>query len=155
MTSSSSDRIEKTIHLKAPRSRVWRALTDSREFGEWFRAVFTEPFQAGEAIRGRMTYPGYEYLKFDVFVEEMVPESRFSFRWHPDEVDPDVDTSAEPKTLVSFTLADSGDGGTVLTLVESGFDSIPHGRGEASKRKNAQGWDEQALNIANYLREHP
>jgi uncharacterized protein YndB with AHSA1/START domain len=153
--SSSTDRIEKVVHLKAPRSRVWRAITDSGEFGEWFLAVFTEPFRAGEAVRGRMTYPGYEYLKFDVFVEEMVPENRFSFRWHPDEVDPDADTSHEPTTLVTFTLEDSGDGGTVLTMVESGFDSIPGDRGENAKRNNTKGWDEQAVNIANYLREHP
>jgi uncharacterized protein YndB with AHSA1/START domain len=151
----STDRIEKTIHLKASRSRVWRALTDSREFGEWFRAVFTEPFQAGKAIRGRITYPGYEHLKFDLLVEELVPESKFSFRWHPNDIDPDVDVSNEPTTLVTFALEDDGDGGTVLTMVESGYDSILLERIETAKRNNTKGWDEQAINIANYLREHP
>ena len=154
MTPTTTDRIEKRILLRSPRSRVWRALTDSKEFGEWFRAVFNEPFRAATPTKGRMTYPGYEHYRFVVLVEEMVPESRFSFRWHPGVVDPDADNSSEPMTLVTFTLEEA-EGGTLLTLVESGYDSLPLDLRADKYRDNSKGWDEQAVNLETYLREHP
>src|ERR1700756_457916 len=97
-----NDRIEKRIELKAPIGRVWRALTDYREFGEWFRVKLDGPFATGQASHGRITYPGYEHLKWEAVVQEMVPEERFSFTWHPYAVDPNKDYSKEPPTLVEF-----------------------------------------------------
>src|ERR1700730_11847294 len=98
------DRIEKRIELKAPVSRVWRALTDYREFGQWFRVNLEGPFVPGKLTRGRIAYPGYEHLVMEVVVQKMEPERLFSFRWHPYAVDPKVDYSKEPPTLVEFTL---------------------------------------------------
>src|SRR5688500_11182240 len=113
----SADRIEKTIHLRAPRSRVWRALTTAEEFGTWFRARLEGEFAVGQKIGGRITYKGYEHLKMEVTVERMEPERLFSLRWHPNAVDPAVDYSSEPTTLVEFRLEDDA-GGTRLTLTE-------------------------------------
>jgi len=88
---SPTDRIEKRIQLRAPRARVWRALADSKEFGRWFQAAFTAPFRAGATMVARITYPGYEHVVMQLTIEELVPERRFSFRWHPSAVDPGVD----------------------------------------------------------------
>src|SRR6185503_13647860 len=106
---SSTDRIEKQIILKAPRSRVWRALTDSQEFGTWFRVKLDSPFAAGRPVSGQVTYPGYEHVRFSVEVERMEPETLFSFRWHPYAVDPKKDYSKEPTTLVEFRLEEVGE----------------------------------------------
>src|SRR5688572_10975371 len=102
MNKTSTDRIEKRIELKAPLSRVWRALTDHREFGEWFRVKLESPFVPGETTQGKITYPGYEHLVMEVVVQKMEPEHIFSFHWHPYAVDPKVDYSKEPPTLVEF-----------------------------------------------------
>src|SRR5262245_58037649 len=99
---ASTDRIEKKIQLRAPRSRVWRALTRAEEFGAWFRVKLEGEFAERATIRGRITYPGYEHLTFEAFVERMEPERLFSYRWHPYAIDPKVDYSAEPTTLVEF-----------------------------------------------------
>ena len=99
-----TDRIEKRIELKAPISRVWRALTDYREFGEWFRVKLEGPFQPGQVSRGHITYPGYEHLKWEAVVQAMEPERLFSFTWHPYAVDPKIDYSQETPTLVEFRL---------------------------------------------------
>src|ERR1700733_7921728 len=109
----SNDRIEKQIELVAPVSRVWRALTDYREFGEWFRVKLEGPFAPGRVARGRMTYPGYEQLTWEVTVQKMEPERLFSFTWHPYAVDPKFDYASEPATLVEFGL-EATDGGTLL-----------------------------------------
>src|SRR5882724_3798512 len=103
-TMASTDRIEKRILLRAPRSRVWRALTDVREFGAWFRVALEVPFAEGATVRGRITHPGYEHVTMEMGVERMDPERLFSYRWHPYAVTPDVDYSAEPTTLVEFRL---------------------------------------------------
>src|SRR5258708_11089428 len=124
---STTDRIEKTIVLKAPRARVWRALTDHEEFGAWFRVNLESPFREGATVRGRITYPGFEHATMEVVVERIEPERLFSYRWHPYAVDPSVDYSPEPTTLVEFRL-DEAEGGTVLTIVESGFGQIPLAR---------------------------
>src|SRR5262249_4459823 len=106
-TQSSSDRIEKKILLRAPRARVWRALTDATEFGAWFRVGLEGPFEVGKHARGRVTYPGYDHLTFDVLVERIEPERLFSLRWHPCAIDPAVDYSKEPTTLVEFRLEEA------------------------------------------------
>src|SRR6266705_1204256 len=118
------NQIEKKIELKAPVSRVWRALTDCREFGEWFCAKLDSPFVVGQLARGHITYPGYEHLRFEATVSKMEPERLFAFTWHPYAIDPAVDYSAEPTTLVEFRLEPKA-GGSILHLTESGFDAIP------------------------------
>src|SRR5690348_3272261 len=110
-----SDVIEKRIELNASVSRVWRALTDHREFGEWFRVKIDGPFVPGQAARGHITYPGYEHVRWEVTVQKMEPERLFSFTWHPYAVDPQVDYSGEPLTLVEFSLEPNGDR-TLLVL---------------------------------------
>ena len=122
-----TDIIEKRIELRAPVSRVWKALTDHREFGTWFRVKLENPFKPGHVTRGKITYPGYEHLTFEATVEKMEPERYFSFRWHPYAIDPNVDYSSEPTTLVEFKLEPKG-GGTLLTVTETGFDAIPKDR---------------------------
>jgi len=148
---SSTDSIRKEVVLQAPRSRVWRALTDSKEFGAWFRMEFKEPFRAGKTISGRVTYPGYEHLVGELQIERIEPETRFTYRWHPYAVDPKVDYSKEPTTLVEFTLEEVA-GGTKLVVVESGFDRIPEARRAIAFKSNGEGWAIQVANIAEYLR---
>ena len=145
-----SDRIEKTIDIKAPIARVWRALTDHEEFGTWFRVRLEGPFVVGQTSRGRITYPGYEHLAWEAVVQEMDPERLFSFTWHPYAVEQDVDYSKEPPTLVEFTLEQTA-GGTRLRVVESGFDKIPAGRRPEALRMNEGGWSEQVKNIARHV----
>nr|BFE95459.1 SRPBCC family protein [Pseudomonas brassicacearum subsp. brassicacearum] len=124
----SSDRIERKILLKAPRSHVWRALANAEAFGQWFGvALEGKRFVAGERTQGQITYPGYEHLIWDVAVERVEPERVFSFRWHPYAVEPQVDYSQESETRVLFELEDM-DGGTLLKVVESGFNNIPEAR---------------------------
>lgn len=146
MKASSTDRIEKQIDLKAPVSRVWRALTDYREFGQWFRVNLEGPFAAGKTTRGRLTFPGYENLVLEVLVEKIEPERLFSFRWHPYAVDPKVDYSKEQPTLVEFHLEKSAQG-TLLRVTESGFDKIPANRRDEAFRMNSGGWAQQIQHI--------
>jgi uncharacterized protein YndB with AHSA1/START domain len=150
MTTSRTDRIEKTIELNAPPARVWRALTDHREFGAWFRVNLEAPFVPGKSTQGKITYPGYEHLIMEVLVQKMEPERLFSFQWHPYAVDPTVDYSKEPPTLVEFTLEKTA-AGTRLVVTESGFDSIPAARREEAFRMNSGGWAEQLKNIETYV----
>lgn len=147
---SETDRIEKSIELKAPVSRVWRALTNHEEFGAWFRVKLDGPFVPGQVSTGHITYPGYEHLKWEAVVQRMEPERLFSFTWHPYAIDPDTDYSAEPPTLVTFTLEKIATG-TLLRVVESGFDKIPAGRRAEAFRMNDGGWAEQIKNIAEHL----
>jgi uncharacterized protein YndB with AHSA1/START domain len=150
MNAKTSDRIEKHIELRAPRSRVWRALTDAKEFGTWFRVELEGPFAVGRTVRGRITHPGYEHVTMEVVVERIEPETLFSYRWHPYAVDPKVDYSREPSTLVEFRLADVP-GGTSLTVVESGFDKLPVGRRDEAFRMNSGGWEAQLKNIEKHV----
>jgi uncharacterized protein YndB with AHSA1/START domain len=142
--------IEKSIQLKAPVSRVWRALTDHTEFGEWFRVNLDGPFLAGEATRGQMTYPGYEHVKMRMDIQEIVPETLFSFKWHPYAIDPDKDYSEEELTLVTFRLEPAGEE-TLLTVTESGFEKVPADRRAEAFRMNEQGWTEQVENIRKHV----
>lgn len=148
---SETDRIEKIVTLRAPRARVWRALASSQEFGDWFGATFDGPFVAGAAVRGRLAHPDYRHLTLELQVERMDHERWLSFRWHPYAVDPTVDYSAEPTTLVEFRLDDTGDGGTRLTITESGFDRLPAARRGVAFRMNAQGWAIQAGNVERHV----
>ena len=153
-TNASSDRIERQILLEAPRSKVWHALTDAEAFGDWFGVNLKgQRFAVGETARGHITYPGYEHLVCEMQVERIEPERLFAYRWHPYAVDPAVDYSQEPTTLVEFTLeADAG--GILLRLAESGFDHIPLARRAEAYRMNSGGWDEQMGNIQRHLAAH-
>ena len=150
MSTTTTDRIEKQVMLQATRARVWRAITDSAEFGAWFKCVFTEPFRPGATLRGRITHPGYEHVVMEVTIEAMEPERRFAYRWHPNAVDPAADYSGEPTTLVEFHLEEVA-GGTQLTVIESGFDRIPLARRAKAFRDNEAGWAGQVKNIERYV----
>jgi uncharacterized protein YndB with AHSA1/START domain len=145
-----TDRIEKTILLRAPRSRVWRALTDAKEFGSWFGAKLEGEFQPGARASGRITTAGYDHLEMELWVEKIEPERLFSYRWHPYAIDPKVDYSNEPTTLVEFRLEDEA-GGTRLTVVETGFDRIPAARRAEAFRMNEGGWTQQVRNIERHV----
>jgi uncharacterized protein YndB with AHSA1/START domain len=148
---TSTDSIERKILLKAPRSRVWRALSDAKAFGDWFGVDFRgETFVAGKLVKGQVTYPGYEHIVMEIFIERLVPERLLSWRWHPAAIDPAVDYSQEPTTLVVFELAEE-EGGTLLSVVESGFDKIPPARRATAFRLNTSGWDEQMQNIEKHV----
>ena len=149
-----ADRIEKRVELKAPVERVWRALTDYREFGEWFRVKIEGPFVTGAVSRGHVTYPGYEHLQWEVVVTAIEPERLFSFTWHPYAVDPKMDYSKEPQTLVEFRLEKTAKG-TQLTVTESGFDKIPAERRAEAFMRNEGGWVEQMKNIERHVGEKP
>jgi uncharacterized protein YndB with AHSA1/START domain len=150
MSDTGTDRIEKTIVLRAPRARVWRALTDPREFGQWFGAAVTGAFTPGAVVKGPITHPGYEHVTLEVTVEKVEPERLLSYRWHPYAVDPKADYTAEPTTLVEFRLEEVPEG-TRLTVVESGFDRIPLARRAEAFRKNADGWAAQMKNIETHV----
>jgi uncharacterized protein YndB with AHSA1/START domain len=148
---TATDRVERKILLKAPLARVWRALSDAKEFGDWFGVDFKgKAFVAGQILRGQITYPGYEHIVMEVFVERVVPQRLLSWRWHPAAIDPAVDYSQEPTTLVVFQL-EEGEGGIWLSVVESGFDKIPAARRETVFRMNTSGWDVQMKNIEKHV----
>ena len=149
-----TDKIEKHIELKAPVSRVWRALTDYREFGEWFRVKLDSPFVAGQVSRGNITYPGYEHFQWEAVVQKMEPERLFSFTWHPYAIDPALDYSRETPTLVEFRLEPTANG-TLLLLTESGFESVPSERRLEAFRRNDGGWAEQMKNIESHVAKRP
>ena len=156
-----TDRIEKKVLLRAVRARVWRALTDAEEFGTWFGMKLESGFSPGAHVRGtiaptqvdaavaEMQKP-YTGVRVDLTIERMEPERLFSFRWHPGAVEPGVDYAAEPTTLVVFELEDAA-GGTLLTLVESGFENIPLSRRAKVFAGNEQGWSEQMRLIEKYV----
>ena len=143
-------KIEKRVELKAPIARVWRALTDFREFGEWFRVAIEGPFVPGQPARGRILHPGYEHVIWQVVIQKMESERLFSFTWHPYAVDPNTDYSQETPTLVEFRLEETAVG-TLLTLTESGFEKIPEHRRAEALRMNDGGWTQQMKNIENYV----
>jgi uncharacterized protein YndB with AHSA1/START domain len=161
MTTATSDRIEKQIVLHAPRARVWRALTNADEFGRWFGVKFDGPFSAGAAMRGVIVpttvdaavaraQQAYAGTAFDITVDRLEPERLFSFRWHPYAIEPGVDYSLEPTTLIVFTL-DDAPGGILLKVTESGFGRIPVERRAKAFSANDQGWAIQVTLIEKYL----
>ena len=150
-----NDRIEKRIELRVPISRVWRAVTDYREFGEWFRVKLEGPFVPGQVSRGQITYPGYEHVKWEAVVQKMEPERLFSLTWpHPKSLDKadyaKGDQATLPTTLVEFRLEKTATG-TLLVITESGFDSIPGDFRLEAFRRNEGGWTEQMKNIERYV----
>ena len=149
-----NDRIEKTIDLRAPVARVWRALTDHAELGSWFGVRLDGPLALGQMARGHKTRPGYEHLRFEALVQKMEPERLFSFTWHPYAIDPKADYSGEPPNLVEFTL-EKIPSGTRLRVVESGFARLPSHRRDEAFREHARGWDMQAENIARHVEQTP
>jgi len=153
-SSSTTDRIEKRILLRSPRARVWRALTDTGEFGRWFGVELTGTFAPGARMQGRITEPGYENIVLELVVERMEPERLFSWRWHPHAVEPAVDYSSEPTTLVVFEL-ESRPEGTLLTVVESGFDQLPPARRALAYRMNDKGWADEMAKIEKHVASTP
>jgi uncharacterized protein YndB with AHSA1/START domain len=146
----SLDRIERRILLRAPRGRVWRALADAESFSQWFGVKMEGPFVPGARLRGTVTHKGYEHVPFEITIERMEPERLFSWRWHPNAKDPKADYSNEPTTLVVFELEEAPDG-TLLTVVESGFEGIPLARRGEAYRGNEQGWTMQMKAIEAYV----
>jgi uncharacterized protein YndB with AHSA1/START domain len=144
------DRIERSVEIKAPVSRIWRALTDHEEFGEWFRVKLEGPFKVGEVSRGQILVPGFEHVAWEAVVASMEPEQYFAFAWHPYAIEPGVDYSDEPRTLVEFRLQPVGEK-TRLIITESGFGNIPDRRRLDAFRANSEGWAAQAQNIAQYV----
>jgi uncharacterized protein YndB with AHSA1/START domain len=144
-----TDRIEKHVVVRASRSRVWRAISTAREFGTWFGMKIEEEFAEGTTVRGKLVYRGVEHV-IEMMIERIDPERYFSYRWHPYAIDPAVDYSAEPTTLVEFML-DETDEGTAVRIVESGFDQIPLSRRAEAFRMNDQGWVSQIKNLERYV----
>ena len=150
MKTISTDRIERQILLRASRFRVWRALTDIREFGEWFGVRLDGPFVPGARVRGKITHPGFQGSPFEIVVERVLPEQLVSWRWHPYTAEPGVNYSSEPTTLVEFRLEELA-GGSRLSVVESGFDSLPVARRQTAYEMNDRGWAEQMNSIGHHL----
>jgi uncharacterized protein YndB with AHSA1/START domain len=147
---ANADRIEKKILLRAPRARVWRAIADSKEFGSWFGAKLEGEFAPGAKVSGKITSKGYEHVTMLVTIERVDKERLLSFRWHPYDIDPGLDTSSEPMTLVEFQLEETPEG-TLLTVTESGFDKVPPARRAKAFDMNDQGWTEQMKNIERHV----
>ena len=146
-----TDRIEKVIELSAPVARVWRALTDHKEFGTWFRVELDGPFEVGRISRGRTTYPGYEGMKWEAMIVAMESLRLFAFRWCPYEHEDGRDFSQAPQTLVEFRMEPTS-AGTRLVIAESGFDGLPDDKRRLDAlRSNAQGWEEQMKSLAGYV----
>jgi uncharacterized protein YndB with AHSA1/START domain len=160
-TTTVPDRIEKQVLLRAPVARVWRAITDSQQFGSWFGVRFPGPFKGGECTIGTIApttvdpavaamQKPYEGMTFDITIERIEPEKLFSFRWHPFAIDPKIDYSKEPATLVEFALKEVP-GGVMLTVTESGFEGIPLSRRADAFKANEGGWAHQMTLIEKYL----
>jgi uncharacterized protein YndB with AHSA1/START domain len=158
---SNTDRIEKKVLLRAPRERVWRAISDSAQFGSWFGVAFEGPFVAGKPIVGKMVtttvdaevakrQEQYTGFVFEFAVDRIEPMRLFSFRWHPFAMDKGVDYSKEQSTLVVFEIEEAA-GGTMLTVTESGFDRIPLERRAKAFAANEGGWAAQMKLIEKYL----
>lgn len=146
----STDRIEKHFEVRAPRSKVWRAISDSQQFGAWFGVRVEGPFVEGTTVKGFITHKDYEHFKLDFQIEKIEAERYFAYRWHPYPSDPNYDYSKDPRTLVEFTLEDVP-GGTAVTIVESGFDKIPVSRRIEAFRNNEGGWNGQVKNLTKYV----
>jgi uncharacterized protein YndB with AHSA1/START domain len=150
MSPTVESQIEKRIELAAAVARVWEAITDSRQFGEWFQVKMDGPFAAGKPVGGQITFPGYEHLRMDIVVQTIQPTSYFSYTWHPYAIDPKVDYSQETPTLVEFRLT-AIPKGTLLVLTESGFDKLPPERYADVFRMNTRGWEQQLESIEAYV----
>ncbi len=150
MSARIPDRIEEKAFLRVPLARAWHALADAEEFGAWFGVKLAGAFAPGASVKGTITEKEYEGLPFEMTVDRIEPQRLFSWRWHPYAVDPDVDYSAEPTTLVECELEEVA-GDTLLSLVESGFDGIPAARRAEAYRMHEEGWAAQMKSIERYL----
>lgn len=150
-----SDCIEKEIVLNAPVSRVWRALTNHNEFGDWFRVKLDTPFKAGEEASGPVLNPDLENITWRAVIQDIDPEQYFAFTWHPYAIDPKVDYSREVPTLVEFRLQPTKEGGTRLDFSECGFNDLPPGRVKEAFEQHEKGWTQQMKNISDYIAAHP
>ena len=150
MSDADQDRIEKVVDLAAPVSRVWRALTDHEEFGQWFRVRLDGPFKVGELTTGNVTYPRHEDMEWESLTEQMEHERLFVFSWPPSAVDPDTIYDDDAKVLVEFRLQPT-EQGTRLTITETGFLQFPESKRLEILRSNREGWDIQAQNVANHV----
>lgn len=148
---SQTDSLQRQVQIHAPRAKVWRALTTAEEFGKWFGVNFkSKSFQPGMHTQGNITIPGYDHITMDVLIERIEPETLFSWRWHPYAIDSNKDYSKEERTIVTFELKDA-DGGTLITVTESGFDKIPPERRLDAFRMNGNGWTAQMENIQKHV----
>lgn len=150
MNQSDQDRIQKTVDLAAPVSRVWRALTDHEEFGQWFRVRLDGPFEVGKTTTGNVTYPGHEHVQWESLTERMEHERLFVFSWPPSAVDPETTYGDDAKVLVEFHLQPT-DKGTRLTITETGFLQFPESKRLEILRSNTEGWDIQGRNVIEYV----
>ena len=151
---TSTDRIEKRVEIRAARSRVWSAIADARQFATWFHVNLDGAFVEGSTVRGNITEKGYEHLKIEMQVQRVEPERYFAYRWHPYPIDPKADYSKEPTTTVEFRLEDAPEG-TLLTVTELGFRSLPAARQGPAYDSNSGGWEEQLRNIERHVARHP
>lgn len=162
---SDTDQIVRKILLRAPRERVWNAVSDSRQFGTWFGAEFNGTFVPGKSVNGKIVgtkmdaevaarQKSHSDRVFEFAIDRIEPQRLFSYRWHPYAVEPGIDYSKEPMTLVVFELEDAP-GGTMLTVTESGFDRIPSERRAKAFERNGEGWTMQMTLIEKYLAAHP
>ena len=150
MSDADQDRIEKVVELAAPVSRVWRALTDYEEFGQWFRVRLDGPFKVGKLTTGNVTYPGHEDMKWESVTEQMEEDRLFVFSWPPSAVDPDTRYDDDAKVIVEFHLEPT-EQGTRLTIIEKGFLQFPESKRLEVLRSNKQGWDIQSQNVADHV----
>ncbi|SEG62743.1 Uncharacterized conserved protein YndB, AHSA1/START domain [Bryocella elongata] len=141
--------IERSIEIAAPVSRVWAAIADHKAFGEWFGVALDQPFLPGQPSTGFITVPGYEHVRWTATVADVLPERLLSFYWHPYAIDPAIDYSGEQPTLVEFRLEPTSTG-TLLTVVESGFDHVPEARRATAYLMNSRGWTTQVARIKSY-----
>jgi uncharacterized protein YndB with AHSA1/START domain len=149
-----SNIIEKEIDLKAPMSRVWKALTDYKEFSQWFRINLEGPFIVGQTTAGQNAWPKYEHIRIEFAVKALDPETYFAYTWHPYPMDPAYDYSQDTPTLVEFKLTPTATG-TNLKVKESGFEKLPASRFADAFNMNTKGWGTQLTNIETYVNEHP
>jgi uncharacterized protein YndB with AHSA1/START domain len=147
----STDQIENSVVLEAPRAEVWRALSDTKAFGEWFGVQLNGVFTPGALVRGKVTLKGYEDIPIELKIERMEAERFLSWQWHPYAIDPQIDYSKEPTTLVVFEL-EGVPGGTRLHVRESGFEAIPASRRLEAYEANEKGWNMQMESIQRYLK---
>ena len=150
MNKANQDKIEKIVDLAAPVSRVWRAVTDYEEFGEWFHVRLDGPFKVGATSTGNITYPGYEHMQWVSVTERLEPERLFVFSWPPGAVDPEGHYGDDAKVVVEFRLEPT-ENGTRLTITETGFMQFPEAKRLEVLRSNTEGWDMQARNVAEYV----
>ena len=160
-----TDRIEKKVLLRATRERTWQAISDAGQFGSWFGVAFDGPFAQGTTLTGRIVpttvdanvaalQAPHAGKRFELRVECIEPMNRITFRWHPFAIDPSIDYSQEPMTLIEFTLEDTPDG-VLLTIIESGFDHIPQYRRAKAFDANEGGWEKQTMLVRKFLERSP